>query len=92
MIGSNEMRSNFDIKIGNTKLQQVKQFCYLGKIIIDKNGCTVELKRKIALNIQASRKSRILTNKLSKIQMKEEHLQKHLSGVLFCLDMKAGLK
>ena len=30
MVGNNEMRSNIDIKIGNTKLEQVKQFYYLG--------------------------------------------------------------
>ena len=32
LVGNNEMRSNIGIKIGNTKLKQVKQFCYLGSI------------------------------------------------------------
>ena len=30
MVGNNEMISNIDVKIENTKLYQVKQHCYLG--------------------------------------------------------------
>ena len=37
MVGNNKMRENIDIKIGNNKLQQVKQYRYLRGIIMEDN-------------------------------------------------------
>ena len=37
---------NIDIKIENSKLQQVKQFCYLGSTIAQDNSCMAENKRR----------------------------------------------
>ena len=49
IIGNNEMRSNIDIKIGNTKLEQVKQFWYLENTITKDNFCMIEINRRITL-------------------------------------------
>ena len=42
MVENNEMISNIDIKIGNTKLQQVKPFSYLERNIMQVNCCIAE--------------------------------------------------
>ena len=47
------MRSNIDVKIGNTKLQHTKQFYYLESTITEVNCSIAEIKRIIALGKQA---------------------------------------
>ena len=44
MLENNKLRSDIDIKIVNTTLQHIKQFCYLGSNVMKDNCCTVEIK------------------------------------------------
>ena len=72
------MGENIDNKSGNTKLQQVKQFCYFGSTIKKNNCYTAKIKTRITLSKQAFQKmSNVLINK-------------HLSGVIY-IEFKARI-
>ena len=57
-VGKKKMRYNIDLKIGNTKFQTVKQFCYLRSTINNENCCSTEIERRIALGKQAFQKKK----------------------------------
>ena len=44
MVENNEIKSNVNIKIGNTKLEQVKHFCYVRRTITEDNFCKATIK------------------------------------------------
>ena len=65
-----EIKTN--IKIDDIRIDQVKQFCYLGSIITEDNRCLMEVKRRIALAKQAfMNKKNILTSKHMNIEVRK---------------------
>lgn len=65
-----EIKTN--IKIDDVRIDQVKQFCYLGSIITEDNRCLMEVKRRIALAKQAfMNKKNILTSKHMNIDVRK---------------------
>ena len=46
----------WDIRIGNTKIQKVKQFCLLGNITAENNCSTPKIKRIISVGVYLYRK------------------------------------
>ena len=57
-----DMRLNIDTKESNIKMQQVKQFCYLGITITKYNYSTAEMNRRISPSVPE----------------REEYLNKHV--------------
>lgn len=72
-----------NIKIGNDKLNQVKEFCYLGSIITGNNKSKDDMKRRIMMAKQVfQKKYNLLTSKHLKLETRKRFIKTFVWSVL----------
>ena len=72
-----------NVKLGNKRIKQVKQFCYLGSLITENNRSTNEIKRRIAPAKQAFNSKRgLLTNKHINVDIRKKFVETYVWSVL----------
>ena len=55
-----------DITVNGVKLEQVKQYCYLGSMITEDCKCQIEIRRRIAMGKEAfNKRGKLLRGKLN---------------------------
>ncbi|KAL4148794.1 hypothetical protein QTP88_002949 [Uroleucon formosanum] len=75
--------TNTNITLNNEQLQQVKEFCYLGRLITDDNKSTKEIRRRITLAKHAFEKKRtLLTNKHLSISSRKKFVKAYIWSIL----------
>jgi len=74
---------NANIRIGQTRLEQVKQYCYLGSMIEEGNRSLTEIKRRIAMAKQAfQNKKSVFVNSHISMQTRKKFLKTLVWSVL----------
>ncbi|KAI5717312.1 hypothetical protein M8J77_003669 [Diaphorina citri] len=83
LIKKDPIHQNIFIKLGNTLLQQVQEFNYLGSVINTNNKSTIDINRRVILAKQAFlNKNKLLTNEHINIEIRKNFIKTFVWSVL----------
>lgn len=77
------INTEVNIQLGNTSIEQVKEFCYLGSVITHDNRTSIDIKKRITLAKQAfMKKYSLLTSKHLQLETRKRFIKTFVWSIL----------